>query len=54
MVKADKVQELVEQSDRDIADYVMAMDALMMDEPLCAEWKIRREFWMSQISDGRR
>jgi hypothetical protein len=51
-VPAEKLQELIQQSDRDIADYVMAMDAMMQDEPLCAveEWRMRREFWLSQLS----
>jgi len=40
------------QNDRDIADYIMAMDGIMADEPLCAvqDWKIKRAFWMEQIS----
>ena len=53
-VPAEKLQELIDQSDRDIADYVMAMDALMQDEPVCAaeEWQMRREFWMGKLSRG--
>jgi hypothetical protein len=49
----DKLRELVEQSDRDIADYVMGMYDLMDDEldPQKREdWTIRRDFWMAQIS----
>lgn len=49
-----KLQEAIDQSDRDIADYVMAMDAMMQEEPLCAvqDWKIKREFWMGKLSRG--
>lgn len=53
-VPAEKLQELIQQVNRDIADYVMAVDAMMQDEPLCAveEWQARRDFWMSQLSRG--
>jgi len=52
-VPARELQKLIEQSDRDIADHVMAMDAIMADEP-CAvqDWQLRREYWMGQISRG--
>jgi hypothetical protein len=53
-VPLDKLQELITQSDRDIADYIMAMDELMANEPafMANEWRVRRELWMGKLSRG--
>jgi succinate dehydrogenase flavin-adding protein (antitoxin of CptAB toxin-antitoxin module) len=51
-IPSSKLQELIEQSDRDIADYIMGMDALMEEEPIfmVKDWRRRREFWLDQLS----